>query len=313
MTPHKKLEDLAHNIEQVIVGKRHIIDLLLTALLAKGHVLIQDIPGVGKTTLANALAKSISAEFRRVQFTPDLLPTDITGVSIYNQATQQFEFKKGPVFTNILLADEINRTTPRTQSSLLECMQEFHVSVDGITYPLPDLFMVIATQNPIEFHGTYPLPEAQIDRFLLQVNIGYPSQEQEKQILKNRIGNDPLEDVRPVMSSNDVLELRTKVQSVYIDEAIISYITEVIRHTRELTLDVKLGASPRSTIALMNAARAYAFLRGKEYVIPSDVKALAFPVLGHRLVLQPRSVAKGLTPEKVIEYALSKTTVPTKE
>ncbi len=258
---------------------------MLTALLAEGHLLIEDAPGVGKTTLAKALARSIDASFKRIQFTPDLLPSDIVGVSVYDQATTSFSFKAGPIFANVVLADEINRTNPRTQSSLLEAMSEPSVSVDGQPHPLPRPFLVLATQNPHEFEGTYPLPESQLDRFLLRIRIGYPSAEQEREVLRAQTTTHPLERLTPVVTGADVLRLQEATRQVRVDDAVLDYVVAIAQRSRE-TPDLAIGVSPRGSLALRRAAQALALVRGRDHVVPDDVKDLAFPVLAHRVVVR---------------------------
>ncbi|MFH1338753.1 MAG: MoxR family ATPase [Candidatus Omnitrophota bacterium] len=303
------IESLISNIEKVIVGKREVIKLLLAGLLSKGHILIEDVPGLGKTMLVRTLAKSISAEFKRIQFTPDLLPSDITGVSIYNQGTSKFEFRPGPVFGNIILADEINRTTPRTQSGLLECMQEYSATVDGVTYKLPEPFFVIATQNPIEFYGTYPLPEAQLDRFIMRFKMGYISEVEEINILEDRMRKDPIEHLQPVLNIGDILTLMEKANLININKDLLAYIVKVIGATRQHP-DIKLGASPRGSLALMRLSKAYALLDNRDYVIPSDIKTVAVPALNHRIILYPNSLVRGAKPQEVVKEILEKVHVP---
>ena len=297
------------NIEKVIIGKRDVVKLLLAGLLSRGHILIEDVPGLGKTMLVRALAKSTSAEFKRIQFTPDLLPSDITGVSIYNQATAKFEFKPGPVFANIILADEINRTTPRTQSGLLECMQEYSVTVDGITHQLPNPFFVIATQNPIEFYGTYPLPESQLDRFLMRLSMGYISESEEANIIENRLRIEPIDNLQPVLKIPNILSLIDKANWINIDKDLITYIVKIINATRQHP-DVKLGASPRGSLALMHVSKAYALLNNRDYVVPSDIKNVTIPTLNHRLILYPNSLVKGANPQEILNEILEKVPVP---
>jgi MoxR-like ATPase len=285
MTPPSQLvAALAKNIRQVFVGKDEVVELVMTALLADGHLLIEDAPGVGKTTLAKALARSIDCTFKRVQFTPDLLPSDITGVSIYDQKEQRFVFKPGPVFANVVLADEINRTNPRTQSSLLEAMSEASVSVDGETRPLPRPFLVLATQNPYEFEGTYPLPESQLDRFLLRLAIGYPSAEQERDVLEAQQHSHPLESLGPVVTAEQVSELQAATRAVSVDGSILDYIVAISGASRTAP-EMSVGVSPRGSLALRRAAQGLALVRGRDYVIPDDVKELAIPVLAHRVVV----------------------------
>ncbi len=294
---------LVANIEKVIVGKTETVKMLVIGLLTNGHILIEDIPGMGKTMLALTLAKSISGEFKRIQATPDLLPTDITGGFVYSPKTGEFDFKKGPVFTHILLVDEINRTTPRTQSALLECMQEFKVTVEGLTYPLPAPFMTIATQNPIEYQGTYALPEAQIDRFLMKINIGYPSLVEEIKIISEQKIKHPVESVMPVMTLEDVLRLQEQVKKVQVSSEILEYIVKLVSSTRKSEV-VKQGASPRASIAIMKASCAWALIEGRDYVIPDDVVKLLPRVLKHRIILHPKAIISGMTPELAIEGIL---------
>ena len=300
---------LKANIAKVIVGKPEVIRLALIALFSRGHLLIEDVPGVGKTILARAIAKSIQADFKRIQFTPDLLPSDVSGVSIYNQKTQDFAFRPGPVFAEILLADEINRATPRTQSSLLEAMEERQVTADGITHTLPDLFFVVATQNPIELAGTYPLPEAQLDRFLLRTKIGYTSPEEEVAILSGQKISHPLAALEPVCTSAEVLAIQKRVREIYVDPAIQDYIVKIVGGTRKAE-DVVLGASPRGSLGLLRAAQAAALLDGRDYVVPDAVKKLAQAVLAHRVILSPQAKLSGFTPDLVIDAVLARTEVP---
>jgi len=285
MKEREKIKKLVENIEKIIIGKRENIKLVVAGLLAGGHILIEDVPGVGKTMLALALAKSINAKFKRIQFTPDLLPSDVTGGFIYNQKTQEFEFREGPVFTNILLADEINRTTPRTQSALLECMQEGKVSIDGHVFFLPKPFMVIATQNPVEYQGTYPLAEALTDRFLMKINMGYVSCEDEEKILLNQKTKHPIETLEAVMDLEDILNLQNGVRNVEISSKVVRYIVRLVSSTRAIE-EIRLGASPRASLALMRVSCAWALLEDRDYVIPDDVIRLSYYVLRHRLIFQ---------------------------
>ncbi|RPI78949.1 MAG: MoxR family ATPase [Desulfobacteraceae bacterium] len=294
---------IAENIGRVIVGKREAVDLLLVALLADGHVLIEDIPGLGKTLIAKALAKSLGGHFRRVQFTPDLLPADITGFTVYNQQSGQFIFQPGPVMTHILLADEINRTIPRTQSSLLESMEERQVTVDGKTYALPHPFFVMATQNPIELEGTFPLPEAQLDRFLLKVRLGYPEKQEEIAILERFQKQDPLKDLTSMGNPEDLVRLQEARKNIRLAPPVRDYIAELVRATRGHGA-LRLGASPRGSLALMRAGQAWAALKGRDYVLPDDIKLLAVPVLAHRLIIKEEERIRGATPEAVLEELL---------
>jgi MoxR-like ATPase len=303
---------IQENVSRVIIGKADVTELMLVALLVEGHVLLEDVPGIGKTTLAKALARSLDCSFARIQFTPDLLPSDVTGLNIYNQKRQDFEFRPGPVLNQVLLADEINRATPRTQSSLLEAMQERQITVDGETYPLPRPFIVIATQNPIELEGTFPLPEAQLDRFLMQLLLGYPSAEEEDEILQCYQRSDPLIDLRAVATAEDVLELQRQVQDIHVSTDVRNYIVRVARTTREHEA-VDLGVSPRGTMSLFKASQALAALRGRDYVIPSDVQHLCPPILAHRIHISPRIRLRGRTPAQVVAEITDAVPVPVVE
>jgi MoxR-like ATPase len=301
---------IIENISHVIVGKEHPIELLLVALLADGHALIDDIPGLGKTLIAKSLARSIGASFKRVQFTPDLLPADITGFNVYNQQTGHFTFQAGPVMTHVLLADEINRTIPRTQSSLLESMEERQVTVDGKTYLLPHPFFVMATQNPIELEGTFPLPEAQLDRFLLRIRLGYPDQSEEVRILERFQEKDPLRELEPVATPEQVAELQKVRRGIHISRPLREYITSIVRATRS-NPSLRLGASPRGSLGLMRAGQALAALHDRDFVLPDDIKALAAPVLAHRLILKEEERLRGETQEHILEQLLQQIPVPT--
>jgi MoxR-like ATPase len=297
------------NIQKVIVGKDEVIDLTLVAILCEGHILLEDVPGTGKTMLARSVAASLGCGFCRIQFTPDLLPSDVTGISFFNQKQQEFEFRPGPVMSQVLLADEINRATPRTQSALLEAMQERQITVDGTTYPLPRPFLVLATQNPIELEGTFPLPEAQVDRFLLRLPIGYPTEQEEHDILLRFERDDPLEGLEPVTAPDEVLAMQREVREVRVEESVRGYIVRVVRATREHR-DIQLGVSPRGTLALHKCAQALAAVRGREYVIPDDVKLLAPYVLSHRIMISPATRLRGRKISDVLMDVIDTVPVP---
>ncbi|HZJ83784.1 MAG TPA: MoxR family ATPase [Clostridia bacterium] len=300
---------IEENISKVIVGKKEAIELILIALLSQGHVLIEDVPGVGKTTMVSALARSLDLTFRRIQFTPDVLPSDITGFSMYNFKTGEMEFHQGMVMGQIILADEINRTSPKTQSSLLEVMEEHQITVDGTTYKLPQPFIVLATQNPIEYIGTFPLPEAQLDRFFLKVSIGYPSKREEMFILSRFQDDTPLDSLESVASKDDILKLQKVTRSIRVAEPIRDYIADLVSMTRDHP-DLSLGASPRGGIFLMRASQAHAILDGRDYVIPDDVQKMVIPVLSHRLILKPEARLKELTSERVLKSIINTVYVP---
>ena len=306
------VSQLKHSIARVIYGKEDAIQLALITLLARGHLLIEDVPGVGKTTLAQALAKSFHCTFQRIQFTSDLLPSDVLGVSVYNPETREFEFRQGPIFANVVLADEINRTTPRTQSALLEAMNEAQVTVDGRTLVLPIPFLVIATQNPVEHHGTYPLPESQLDRFLMRIKMGYPSHETEKEILRRRSTEDPLHSLEPVADVDDVLAMQESVQHVKVDASLHDYALEIVNRTRKSD-QLALGVSPRGTLMLQRAAQARAYLEGRDYCIPDDFKLLAVSVFAHRVVASARHASlqkKSETTEAALQEIVDSVRVP---
>ena len=303
---------IEENVERVVRGKHREIRLALVALIAEGHLLIEDVPGVGKTMLAKAIARSIDCSFRRIQFTPDLLPTDVTGVNVFNQEHGDFEFKPGAIFANIVLGDEINRASPKTQSALLECMEERQVTVDTMTHPLGTPFMVIATQNPIEHEGTYPLPEAQLDRFMLRLSIGYPSADVETEILTSHSAGTPLTAIGPVNDAPGVAEMIEQAQQVHVATAIRRYIVDLVEATRRHS-DMYLGASPRASIMILRASRAMAAAEERDYVIPDDVKALAVPALAHRIIVTADAVMSGRSPEVILEEILAEVPVPVAE
>ncbi|HEV7744751.1 MAG TPA: MoxR family ATPase [Pyrinomonadaceae bacterium] len=308
----EKIDRLQHAIETVIKGKREAVRLGIVTLLAGGHLLIEDVPGVGKTTLAHALARALHCSFQRIQFTSDLLPSDVIGLSIYNQHTSVFEWKPGPIFANVVLADEINRTTPKTQSALLEAMAERHVTAEGITHPLPAPFMVVATQNPIEHHGTYPLPESQLDRFMLRLRIGYPAIDDERQILRDREYSDPLDNVLPVMTAEEIVELQQGVADVAVDDALIEYLMRIVAATRDSEM-LDLGVSPRATLSLFRAAQALALTEERAYCIPDDIKRLVLPVFAHRILVSTRyasSMRRSEEAEAVLTEIMKTVSVP---
>jgi MoxR-like ATPase len=302
ITTAGQLEQLQSTIESVIRGKSDIVQLSLVSLLAGGHLLIEDVPGVGKTTLAQALARSFDCSFQRIQFTSDLLPSDIVGLEVFNQKESTFEFKPGPIFANVVLADEINRTTPKTQSALLEAMAEGHVTVEQETYQLPRPFLVLATQNPIEHHGTYPLPESQLDRFMMRLRMGYPEMEDEKTILRQQSLNSAVDHISPVMHSEDVLALQRESREVAVDESLVDYLIRIVRATREAEI-LDLGVSPRGSLALYHAAQALAFIEGRDFAIPDDIKRLVVPIFAHRIVVNSR-YSTGLRRSDEAEAAL---------
>ena len=301
--------EIVDNVSKVIVGKQPVVERALAAVIAQGHILIEDVPGVGKTMLAKSISSSIGCSFKRIQFTPDLLPSDIVGVSIYNQSTREFQFRPGPVMAQIVLVDEINRATPKTQSALLEAMEELQVSVDGVTRPLEQPFIVMATQNPIEYEGTFPLPEAQLDRFLMRISLGYPSFTDELSIIEQQEKTHPIDELEAVASPEDVIKLQEAAKNVYVDTAVREYIVGLIEATRNHE-DVSLGASPRASLGMFRAVRGMAILRDRDYVIPDDVKELAYAVLAHRLILSPAARMRGLHTGQVIDGLLESVAVP---
>lgn len=303
------VKDIKDNINKVIIGKSEVEDLLLTALLAHGHILLEDVPGTGKTMLAKSLAKSIDCEFSRIQFTPDLLPSDITGINYYNQQTAEFTFRRGPIFSNIVLADEINRATPRTQSALLECMEEKQVTVDNMTYKLYEPYMVIATENPIETAGTYQLPEAQLDRFLLQTSMGYPDKVDEIDIINSRMNAEPIGDLSSVCKAQDIVDASLEANAVYVHDAIKTYVVDIVNASRQ-NENIAIGISPRGTLSMIRAAKAYAYVMGRNYVIPEDITKLAIPVFAHRLILK-RGLLAASRKEELLNEIIKNQNVPT--
>lgn len=302
-------ERLINNVSQVIIGKRSEIRMVVLGLLCQGHILLEDVPGVGKTSLAKALAKSIGARFSRIQFTPDMLPSDVTGVSIFNPGTREFEFRPGPIMAQIVLTDEINRATPKTQAALLETMEEHQVTVDGVTYPMEEPFLVIATQNPIEYEGTFPLPEAQLDRFMMRVHLGYPSPQEEMIMLDSQQHEHPLLDLRQVVSVEELIQAQKAIRSVYLNDDVKAYIINLVTATRRHP-DIYLGASPRGGLAIYRMAQANAALLGRDYVIPDDIKMLAEPALAHRIILGPTARIKDISSASIVQYILNTTPVP---
>ena len=300
---------IVDNVSRVIVGKTSVIEQALAALIAQGHILVEDVPGVGKTMLAKSLAASLGCQFKRIQFTPDLLPSDITGVSIYNQSNREFEFRPGPVMAQVVLADEINRATPKTQSALLEAMEELQVSVDGATHHLEPPFIVLATQNPIEYEGTFPLPEAQLDRFLIRISLGYPDFAEELAVIERQEQTHPIEDLQPVASPADVVRLQAAAREIYVDGTVREYIVGLAEATRSHD-DVALGASPRASLGMFRMARAYALVQNRDYVIPDDVQSLAYGVIGHRIILSPAARMRRMQPREVIDRLLDSVPIP---
>ena len=305
----EKVQKIIDNVEEVILGKNRVIKMALAAMMAEGHILFEDVPGVGKTILVRSLARSIGCSFKRVQFTPDLLPSDITGVSIYNQKSNEFEFREGPILSQVVLADEINRATPRTQSALLESMAEKQITVEGKSKKLSDPFIVMATQNPIEYDGTFPLPEAQLDRFLIRLEIGYPENKDEETILKNLQLEHPVENLEAVMTDQEFLDLQSDVKKVHVDQKLRKYIVELVNKSREHS-DLELGASPRGSIALMKMAQAWAVINQRDYIIPDDIKEIAPAVLAHRVIIKSKSRLRGVNKDKIIEEIIKRTEVP---
>ncbi|HHU74268.1 MAG TPA: MoxR family ATPase [Clostridiales bacterium] len=309
MELQNKVKDIINNIEEIIVGKRETIELVVVTLLAGGHLLLEDVPGVGKTTLAKALAQTIHCGFTRIQFTPDTLPSDVTGLSVYNMQTGQFQYSKGAIMNNIILADEINRTSPKTQASLLEAMEEKQVTVDGVTYPLIQPFMVIATQNPVDFLGTYNLPEAQLDRFMMKLSIGYPDFSDERSMVENFLSHKLTSKLNPVIDGEIIIQMQKEVEEVKVDSDLIQFVVKIVQETRKDN-HIYLGASPRATLALLRAAQAEAYLRGRNYCIPDDIIKMVLPVISHRIILSPETKSTHQSPEKIMKGILAKIPVP---
>ena len=307
--PELLAREIVQNVEKVIVGKTEVVELVVVALISRGHALIEDVPGVGKTMLARSVASSVGCEFSRIQFTPDLLPSDVTGISFYNQKTSEFEFREGPILSQIVLADEINRATPKTQSALLEAMAENQVTVEGITHTLPDPFMGMATQNPIEYEGTFPLPEAQLDRFFLRVKVGYPTSDQEITILNNQIEVEPIDNLSAVTGPKEIIQLQKAARAIHVHDLIKEYIVALTKATRDHT-DTSLGVSPRASLALMRGSQARSMIDGRDFVSPNDVKAIAAAVMGHRLIISPAARMRGLTGDDLVAEVLQSVPVP---
>ena len=308
--PRELIQALVDNVEKVIIGKRSSVELGVIALIAGGHALIEDVPGVGKTLLARSIARSTGSKFKRLQFTPDLLPSDVTGVSVYNQKTNDFEFRPGPIMAEIVLADEVNRATPKTQSALLEAMEEGQITVDGVTYELPQPFMVLATQNPIEYEGTFPLPEAQLDRFFLRISLGYPDPDQEVAVMNSHLTSEPIKELEPIATPADIVRLQQAVRTtVYIDDLVKQYIVALSNSTRD-HVDIALGVSPRASLAMMRGSQARALMEGRDYVVPDDVKTIAAPVMSHRLILTPAARMREATGNTLVAEVLDMTPVP---
>jgi MoxR-like ATPase len=309
MENFNKLIKIVENIEKVIIGKREVVELVVVALVCNGHVLIEDVPGVGKTTLVSALAKSIDASFKRIQFTPDILPSDITGFTIYNQKSGEFEYQQGSIMSQIILADEINRTSPKTQASLLEVMEENQVTIDGVTYKVPQPFMVLATQNPVDYLGTYPLPEAQLDRFFMKISLGYPLADEESRLLSGLQLSNPLDSLRPAAEGHEIDFIQQEVRNIHVDKSLCDYMVEIVGQTRK-NPNILLGSSPRGSIALFKAAQAWAYYQNRNYVIPDDIKKMVVPVLSHRIILKQEAKFKKIRSENILESIINNIKIP---